>query len=219
MSYMFYPQIEPYPTTYVSHTYPEKGHHLHHLPLPYLAHKAHKAIHDKDQDVHQSHADVRETMKNFYIEVEMPGVSDKAQMHIRWTTTRTLLLSTKFTRPEIPEDELFEVPVIKSRPGTPKPPTPNHLEAAAQEVVRSSSDAGSTRLVKREPHITTHERQIGEMLRAFNFPVDVDRDNTHARLEAGLLRVVVPKLEHEDVEHPPVPVKVSNAGMPDGFSE
>lgn len=207
MSFLFYPQIEPYPTTYVSHTYAEKGHHLHHIPFPYLAHKAHKAVHDKDRDVHQSHADVRETLKNFYIEVELPGVGDKSQLHIRWTTTRTLLLSTKTSRPEIPEEELFDVSVPK--PEQPATAEPNSTEEAANPPASPKPDLA----VRKEPHLTVHERQIGEILRAFNFPVDVDRDNTHAKLEAGLLSIIVPKLEHEQADHLPVNVKVPRESL------
>lgn len=52
-----------------------------------------------------------------------------------------------------------------------------------------------------------HERLIGDVLRAFNFPVDVDRDSTTAKLDAGLLRVIIPKVEHEQIEHVQVPVE------------
>jgi hypothetical protein len=56
MSVLLYSDIEPYSTTYVFHTYPEKGHHLHHIPLPYIAYKAHKMFYDKALDVHQPKA-------------------------------------------------------------------------------------------------------------------------------------------------------------------
>merc|ERR1712000_423650 len=67
---------------------------------------------------------------------------------------------------------------------------------------------------KKEPHLTVHERQIGDMMRAFNFPVDVDRDNTHAKLDAGLLRVTVPKVMHGDAKLRHIPVSIH-----DGTSE
>jgi len=181
-----YPNVDPYPTTYVAHTFPEKGHHLHNVPIHYLAHKAHSFVHDKDLDVHLPKADLRETPKNFYLEIELPGTKDKSELHLRWTTMRTLLVTTKTARSEIPESELADVPAAET--------------AAADKTT-----------VKQEPHLTVHERAIGEVMRAFNFPVDVDRENTHAKLDAGLLTVVVPKVEHEEAEKQHVPVKVHDA--------
>lgn len=211
MSVFFYPDIEPYPTTYVSHTYPEKGHHLHHLPLPYMAHKLHRTFHDKDLDVHQPKADVRETLKSFYLEVELPGIRDKSELHLRWTSMRTLLITSRTARPEIPEEELAEVTIIKPAQPTPEPKQEVEEDTkVSSETPNKTSSTHST--VKKEPHITVHERQIGEILRAFSFPVDVDRDNTHAKLDAGLLRVVIPKVEHEQIEHLHVPVGDSDTG-------
>jgi hypothetical protein len=109
MSVLLYSDIEHYSTTYVFHTYPEKGHHLHHVPLPYIAYKVHKMFHDKDLDVHQPKADVRETLTNFYPEVELPGIKDKDEIHLRWTSMRTLLITAKVARPEIPQSDLEEV--------------------------------------------------------------------------------------------------------------
>lgn len=232
MSFLFYPDIDPYPTTYVSHTYPEKGHHLHHVPLPYMAHKAHKVFHDKDQDVHQPKSDVRETLKNFYIEVELAGIKDKAELHLRWTSMRTLLISSKILRPEIPEEEFTEVPTSPTKPAAAAAADvaiekkeengATHEEEPKTEVaseppktpVSSKSKTSSTHsAAKKEPHLTVHERHIGELLRAFNFPVDVDRDNTHAKLDAGLLRIIVPKVEHELTDHVHVPVRIHDDGL------
>jgi len=191
-----YPDVDPYPTTYVAQTFPEKGHRLHHLPIPYLAHKAHSLVHDKDLDIHLPKSDLRETPKNFYLEIELPGVRDKSELHLRWTTMRTLLITTKTARPEIPESELADVPAV---------PT---AEAPAE---KKEGETATPPTVKQQPHLTLHERGIGELMRAFNFPVDVDRDNTHAKLDAGLLTVVIPKVEHEEAQKMHIPVKVQDA--------
>ncbi|KAG9781085.1 hypothetical protein KCU88_g3530, partial [Aureobasidium melanogenum] len=231
MAFLYsYPEVEPYPTTYVSHTYPEKGSHLHHLPLPFLGHKVHRLFHDKDQEVHIPKADVRETMSNFYIEVELPGISDKSQLHLRWTSMRTLLVTSKVSRPEIPESELFDVPIIGSAPApargsgtttkSEQPPTENKDASASpgaddqqEQQQQPPAEAAKTAAptTKKEPHLTVHERQIGDLMRAFNFPVDVDRDNTHAKLDAGLLRIVVPKLEHDHAQPVHVPIHTEDA--------
>lgn len=109
MSVLLYSDIEPYSTTYVFHTYLEKGHHLHHIPLPYIAYKVHKMFYDKALDVHQPKADVRETLTNFYLEVELPGIKDKAEIHLRWISMGTLLITTRVVRPEILHSDLEEV--------------------------------------------------------------------------------------------------------------
>ncbi|KIW85648.1 hypothetical protein Z517_01040 [Fonsecaea pedrosoi CBS 271.37] len=212
--------IIPYPTTNIAHTYPEPGHHLHHIPVPYVAHKVLTKFHDKDEDIHQPKTDVRETQGNFYLEIELPGVKDHSELRLRWTTERTLLLTSKTHRSQIPEEELVE------EPGQPKPeaaaPAPAPTETAAPapaapptttippapEATQDPKTTGTDQTPKKfAPHLTLSERQIGEMVRAFNFPVDVDRDNTHAKLDAGLLRIVVPKVtEHGEAKHIHVPI-------------
>ncbi len=243
MSYFYaYPDVDPYPTTHVAHTFPEKSHHLHHVPIPFLAHKVHKVFHDKDQDVHVPKSDVRETPKSFYLEVELPGIKDKSELHLRWTSTRTLLVTSKIHRPEIPESDMLEEASAEAGAGagggtiepTPTPaaaggegqeapqeesqreeravpvPSSGPPSAHGDEATRKEAEAAA----KKEPHLTVHERQIGDLMRAFNFPVDVDRDNTHAKLDAGLLRVTVPKVMHGDAKLRHIPVSIH-----DGTSE
>ncbi|KIW20008.1 hypothetical protein PV08_00583 [Exophiala spinifera] len=193
MAFLYaYPDVDPYPTTHVAHTFPEKGHHLRHIPIPYLAHKAHKIFHDKDQDVHVPRTDVRETPKSFYVEVELPGIKDKTELHLRWTSTRTLLVTSKITRPEIPESEMVYDPDTEGI----LEPTPTEEEREERPVEGGEAKKEEETPAKLEPHLTVHERLIGDYMRAFNFPVDVDRDETHAKLDAGLLKVIVPKLTH-----------------------
>ncbi|KAL6244446.1 hypothetical protein RBB50_008688 [Rhinocladiella similis] len=219
MSFFYsYPDIDPYPTTHVAHTFPEKGHHLHHIPIPYLAHRAHKVFHDKDQDVHVPKTDVRETPKNFYVEVELPGIKDKSELHLRWTSTRTLLVTSKITRPEIPASEmLFDPDTEGILEPTPTPAQPAPTEEGREERPVEGGEAKKEEApVKVEPHLTVHERQIGDYMRAFNFPVDVDRDETHAKLDAGLLKIIVPKLVHGDAISRHVSVNVHDGNSTTG---
>ncbi|ETI22308.1 hypothetical protein G647_06382 [Cladophialophora carrionii CBS 160.54] len=193
--------MDPYPKIHIPHTYPEKGHHLHHIStIPYVAHNLYSKFHDKDLDAHQPKTDVRETTRNFYLEVELPGVKDHAELRLRWTNSRTLLLTSKTTRPEIPEEELLEEPAPPAAATT----TTTAADAGQQQnggdiITTDPKTAPPEQKPKPKllaPHLTIHERPIGEMIRAYNFPVDVDRDATHAKLEAGILRIVVPKVEH-----------------------
>jgi HSP20 family molecular chaperone IbpA len=189
--------IDPYPKIHIPHTYPEKGSHLRHIStIPYVAHNLISKFHDKDLDAHQPKTDVRETTKNFYLEVELPGVKEHTELRLRWTNSRTLLLTSKTTRPEIPDEELVEEPAL------PAAAEGAEVEAAQQNGETAAPAAAATEESKPkpkllQPHLTIHERLVGEMIRAYSFPVDVDRDGTHAKLEAGILRVVVPKVVHE----------------------
>jgi HSP20 family molecular chaperone IbpA len=205
--------LDTYPTTHVSHTYPDSGHRLHHFPLTYIAHNIHTKFHDEDEDVHVPKADVRETPQNFHVEVELPGVKDHAELKLRWTSDATLMLTSKITRPEISKDELVGTkPVMPSAEAS----TP-----APEEGIQSNGEPPNTSLQESQhptnapptvptskkdhtPHLTLHERQIGPLGRAFAFPVPIDRDGTHAKLDAGVLSIVVPKIKHaaptEEVE-------------------
>jgi len=209
-----YPEYEFHPTTHIDHTYPERGHHLHHIPFPYLGQQVHRLLHDKDQDIHIPKADVRETVSGFYIDVEVPGLKDKADITIRWTSMRTLLLTTNIQRPGIPVDEQ-PVPTRSSdeQPAPAKEETNGTAAGTGQngttitatklnkEQETKPEEIGDDSQVAPKVHLTVHGRAIGYFQRAFNFPVDVERDKTTANLDAGLLRLTVPKVWHERVEH------------------
>jgi len=205
--------IDPYPKIHIPHTYPEKGHHLHsihHLSsIAYVAHNLYNKFHDKDLDAHQPRTDVRETMKNFYLEVELLGVKTLTDLRLLWTNSRTILLSSRAQRPEIPEDELLEEPVEPATIPTATETAAPNGEAPTTVAVESTPAAEEHESIPKPPpttpqkpkllapHLTIQERLIGEMLRGYTFPVDVDRDTTHAKLDAGILRIVVPKVVHE----------------------
>jgi HSP20 family molecular chaperone IbpA len=174
-----------------------------------VAHNLITKFHDKDLDAHQPKTDVRETTKNFYLEVELPGVKEHTELRLRWTNSRTLLLTSKTTRPEIPDEELVEEPPLPAAAAAATPAAAPAAEGAEVEAAQQNGETAAPaaaaaateeptpkpKLV--QPHLTIHERLVGEMIRAYSFPVDVDRDSTHAKLEAGILRVVVPKVVHE----------------------
>ena len=211
---------DPYQITNVSHTYAEKNHHLHHVPLTYMAYNMYTKFDDNDDHVHMPKADVRETPKSFHVEVELPGIKNHAELRLRWTNDRTLLVTSRTPRPEIPGEDLVEehvVPEINIQ-GNCESTTVAATEEAS--TVPTSAAPKTTKPKQHKPHLTVHERPIGQMNRAFAFPVDVDRDATHAKLDAGILHIVVPKVVHaapsateEHEEHFfHVPIKIFNRG-------
>ena len=50
------------------------------------------------------------------------------------------------------------------------------------------------------PRRLLNERHIGEFMRSFTFPMEVDSDGMKANLSNGLLRIVVPKKVDTAVE-------------------
>jgi HSP20 family molecular chaperone IbpA len=174
----FYPVITPppYVTTTLSETFPG-----HHFPLQNTAHKIGHALHGLSPVTLNPHIDVRETMKQYYIDVELPGVSDRKDLKLFWTSAGTLLLEATTTRPPIPE------------------------EPEAESAKAHPDDAAQV-------HHTVRERGIGLHARSFNFAVPVERDQMKATLEAGLLRIVVPKhpTAQKEAKHVDVDIKAQN---------
>jgi HSP20 family protein len=224
-----FPYWEPYPTTFLSETVPEQGSHHHHIPHPHWGEKVAKLLHDKDSEVHKPQADVRETSSAFHIDVELPGLSNKSDLTLKWLSTRTILVSCRIRREAFP-------PVEKDHPNGVSgdvPETPRKEAAVDQEIDNSAKErksceedaAGSTAALHEKrshqeqhhstlPHLTLGERNIGLSTRAFNFPCDVDRDHTKAKLSAGLLTLDVPKQHHEEGSHPEIEVQFDGRQMP-----
>jgi HSP20 family molecular chaperone IbpA len=162
-------------------------------------------FHDKDHELHSPKADVRETPSNFYVDVELLGLKEKSHLGILWRSTQTLLVSTNIERPAISEDIVIEgsngsVQVLRTEEYN----VADGNESSTEEAfTKSSTTHGSG---KKQPHLTVSERQIGTVVRAFNFPVDVNHEKTTAKLDVGLLRLVVPKEFNEKIVHEAVDI-------------
>ena len=224
-----FPYWEPYPTTFLNETVPEEGSHHHHIPHPHWGEKVAKLLHDKDSEVHKPRADVRETSSTFHIDVELPGLSNKSDLTLKWLSTRTILVSCRIRREVVPLVE-EDHPNGASSNGV----ETSRKEAAVDQTIdistkdsksREENAAGSTTASHEKPshqeqhhntspHLTLGERNIGLSTRAFNFPCDVDRDHTKAKLSAGLLTLDVPKQHHEEGAHPEIEVQFDGRQMP-----
>lgn len=188
-----YPDWRPYSTTYLENTWPEKAHHAYPLPFPVLRHQLGQFFHNKDLDIHSPASDVRETPSAFHVDVELPGTKTKSDVHVQWKTTRTILVSTHVERPPIEE----ETPTEDQNPDSEKKEANGELNSKPWEE--------KARQIKE--HMTVHERSIGVKGRAFDFPVQVICDEATATLEAGLLRIRIPKATQERGSHEPVEIK------------
>lgn len=161
----YYFSQPPYNLTHLSRTFPE-----HHLPFEHtwqsISHGLHNALAVNEQFPSMK-ADVRETLHNYYIDVEIPGIESQEHLKLKWTNASTLLVEATKERKMIPETADEKNPV----------------------------------------HQLVSERHVGCLIRALDFPVPVNREGLTAKLQYGLLSVVVPKAEDAKVQHVEVPVE------------
>ena len=94
-------------------------------------------------------------------------------MALKWISSRTLLFKAVVERKGTPED--------------------SEVEAKPDDGNEGQAKGSKTR--EQAVYLTLGERHIGLYGRALSFPVDVDHDKTTARLNAGVLRLAVPKVE------------------------
>lgn len=155
--------------------------------------------HDANTDRHTPRSDIRETEHAFYIDVELPGVDSKEHLKLEWTSRRTLFLEARIRRSnttiegaEIAQDVTSSAEDKADENGLYK------LRSEAELQAESSKHA---------VHLTAAERKVGLLSRAFDFPVDVDRDAMKAKIQYGVLRIEVQKKESEKVEKKTVDVE------------
>jgi len=194
---------DPWHTTWVPQHFPE-----HHYPLEHIRHALSHGIsqvgHELGQIGHDfldtnpgphmlsPRIDTQESMKAFYIDVELPGLDSEDKMKLRWISLNTLLLKAFVERKGTPEDE-----VTSKEDDT--GPTKELEEAVVAEKSPEidDKDQAKSSVEKKEPaiYLTLCERRVGLYTRAFHFPVDVNHEKTTAGLKAGVLRITVPKVE------------------------
>ena len=178
--YMYTPP--PFHTTYVSPTFPER-----HLPFEHARHRVGQAISeinpfsgDQMEHVYTPNADIRETAKEFYIDVELPGLRPKDALEVRWIDNdNALMVDATLKRPDIEESTAAE---------------PAEAEAASStKAEHSEADKKAAAEDKNRVHILAHERRIGRFVRSFDFSSAVDHETMDVKVSNGLLRIVVEK--------------------------
>jgi HSP20 family molecular chaperone IbpA len=140
-------------------------------------------------------------LKNYYIDIELPGVECKDQIKLKWTNSRTLFLEVEKTSRAIVEDADGK-PVPKQAGKEPPATEPTH----GTEVQETGEGIQTATKKKDEPEHAVHhiikERELGRLKRAFNFPVAVDREGMTAKLHHGILEITLAKNdEDEPIKH------------------
>jgi len=132
--------------------------------------------------INQPDVDIRDADKEYFIDVELPGVGNKEAITIEWTSNRDLYISGDVDRPSIPEDSIgHDV----------------HKKSVTAETGTRDTTTGEW-IPPRDPHpkkptLLAAERKVGPFRRHFTFPLEVDMEQLKAKLDNGLLVIRVPK--------------------------
>ncbi|KAI9768286.1 MAG: hypothetical protein M1839_004150 [Geoglossum umbratile] len=123
---------------------------------------------------------VTETAGAFFVEGELPGVQNKGSVSVEWLANRTLII-----RGKIPENDLEAEWGLEPTEGA----------ADDQAVPASAADkAGKSAVKDKKPRRWLSERHYGEFERSFTFSHEVKTAGMKAKLENGVLGIMVPKI-------------------------
>ncbi|RPB25064.1 HSP20-like chaperone [Terfezia boudieri ATCC MYA-4762] len=168
---------------------------------------------------HQGHSHIRaftpsfdviETKEAYILEGEVPGLSDKGALDIEFTDQQTLLVKGKIEKAATASEPQSEAKQITSgeehheRPKSPPKPTVedviDEVDDGKSNILTPTSTIGSheeqkseQRSKKQQIRYWISERTIGSFQRTFSFPGLIDQDKVTAKLENGILIIVVPK--------------------------
>ncbi|KAI5790175.1 HSP20-like chaperone [Geopyxis carbonaria] len=113
----------------------------------------------------QPNFDVAETAEAYFLDGDLPGLSDKRAVVIEFADDRTLLIRGRVERTQ------------------PRADKGKQIETSKPEEKRKSYN----------PYTWLSERTFGTFQRTFSFPTPVELEKVTASLENGVLTVVVPK--------------------------
>lgn len=158
--------------------------------------------------------DVHENANNYVLEGEVPGLDRKDKLDIEFTDERTLLVKGRIERTKTCTSKKIEAPTEKTsiedtaekndksvaddwesvkEPEKEKSESEKPAEKTEQPAAEPPVKKAKTPEPK--PKYWVSERSVGEFARSFSFPEPVNVDAVTAKLEHGILTVVVPKME------------------------
>jgi HSP20 family protein len=123
--------------------------------------------------------DVRESKSFWFLEGEFPGVSNQESIHIEYIGSRTLVIEAQTSR----LDEKAEWGGVLG-----DAVSEEEFGGNSAEVAQARADGWEHGIRER-----VYERRTGLLQKSFTFPQDVDIDRVKARLNSGLLKLLVPK--------------------------
>lgn len=144
--------------------------------------------------------DLSDAVTHYLIDLEVPGTKDAKIVTLRWTSWRSLIIAGTTFRPGDHDNEKT-MEQDTNNGGVNNRTAKIGLDVKAlKDAQNGGPDKGSAGSLTEDGHLPPYlligERRIGTFRREFHFPVDVDMEHLEAKLEAGLLRVKVPKKSH-----------------------
>jgi len=149
-----------------------------------------------DQKTYPNHPDVdiSDAITHYLIELEVPGVKDAEAITINWTSFKSLVVAGSTFRSWEPKAKVDPVSMAESENAA---KNGVGLDVKAMKDAKDKAEEASEEW---PPYLIVGERKIGSFRREFHFPVEIDVKKVEARLEAGLLRIYVPRKSHMDLK-------------------
>jgi HSP20 family molecular chaperone IbpA len=151
-----------------------------------------------DQKAYPNHPDVdiSDAIGYYLIELEVPGIKSADSIALNWTSWRSLVVAgSSFRSWELDTSATPGTTSNDDRAGGSA--DESDLDASALEDSKVKANDVNDQL---PPFLVIGERRIGSFRREFHFPMDVVVEKVEAKLEAGLLRIRVPKKSHMDLK-------------------
>jgi len=196
--------ISPRSLGSTSHHDANGSHDVHHFQLPAQMHGLANAIHQRRKHTNEQvvprgpDSDIRETKLAYYIEMEVPGVTDKNDILIQWMSPRTFVVEGTAQRPDVGREAGIASEAVweqESKTNGIKKDDAATNEEDGGELKNCLDDDDDDDHVLR---LLLGERKVGSWHRSFTMPADVDMKAMRAKLEGGLLRLVLPKGDMKD---------------------
>jgi len=147
-------------------------------------------------------ADIRETQKAYYLDIELPGVGDKNSIGIAWMSPHLLVVEGLIGRAAVEGEEDTDNSGGQADEGQASD------DRGLRKRLKGPQEAAQPKSESQPWHdvVTLSERRIGSYSRQFTFACDVDNKALRAKLRDGLLSIVVPKVEHNIVLGEKLPI-------------
>jgi HSP20 family molecular chaperone IbpA len=171
--------------------HPRERFHQHNTFLGAIARK------DPDQKAYPNRPDVdiSDATGYYLVELEVPGIKSADSITVNWTSWRSLVVAgSSFRSWEL--DISADPGKISNGDRAGKSPDKNDLDANSLKGCEVKANDVNDQL---PPFLVTGERRIGSFRREFHFPMDASVEKVEAKLEAGLLRIRIPKKCHMDL--------------------
>ncbi|THZ26930.1 hypothetical protein D6C89_03495 [Aureobasidium pullulans] len=113
--------------------------------------------------------------------MELPGLEDKRNIKVDWTSKHDIMISGHLARTSLPS-------AVKRQDANGKEDTDRSTKAADKD----NREDGLT------PTLLVSERKTGHFRRKFHLPMEVDASNLRAKLENGLLKIRVDRVKMDE---------------------